>query len=268
MPVIRGTDGTPVSVPTSYEDEKRGDEAQQDGRQNAGRASLFGDSAGDGSGAASGTASGGSSGDGAGGGAEDKTLPPGQHAGRDAGQAGNKGGLMPADMPTKLAPGKSAARAPGGGAEPKTKIAGPAKRRASASGDADATVQSTTAQAQDDPMGDPVVGWLVVIDGPGKGHHLKLGYGQNSIGRGEGQRVRLDFGDSEISRDNHAMLTYDPRGRAFYIQQGAGTNLTYMNGAPVLSPTQLQPMNRIALGATTLLFVPLCGDAFNWDDAE
>jgi hypothetical protein len=51
---------------------------------------------------------------------------------------------------------------------------------------------------------EPVVGWLVITSGPGRGQSLQLGYGMNSIGRNEAQRVSLDFGDEEISRENHA----------------------------------------------------------------
>lgn len=118
-----------------------------------------------------------------------------------------------------------------------------------------------------DAMADPVVGWLVIIDGPGKGNYLKLGNGQNSIGRGTTERIRLDFGDEQISRANHATLTYDPRGRTFYIQQGHGTNLAYLDDSPVLAPAKLSAGNRITLGETTLLFVPLCGESFSWNDA-
>ncbi|PCJ41855.1 MAG: hypothetical protein COA71_02695 [SAR86 cluster bacterium] len=115
-------------------------------------------------------------------------------------------------------------------------------------------------------MADPVVGWLVVVDGPGKGNYLKLGNGQNSIGRGNSERIKLDFGDDQISRANHAMLTFDPRGGGFYIQQGSGTNLAYLDNSPVLSPTKLSAGSRITLGDTTLMFAPLCGENFSWDE--
>ena len=119
---------------------------------------------------------------------------------------------------------------------------------------------------QVDAMADPVVGWLVIVDGPGKGNYLKLGNGQNSIGRGNTERIKLDFGDELISRSNHAMLTFDPRGGEFYIQQGSGTNLAYLDNSPVLSPAKLSSGNRITLGETTLMFVPLCGENFSWDE--
>lgn len=143
--------------------------------------------------------------------------------------------------------------------EPATVIAG-GRRQAPA-----AEKESNAAQ-QIDAMADPVVGWLVIVDGPGKGNYLKLGNGQNSIGRSPSERISLDFGDELISRSKHALLTFDPRGLAFYIQQGAGTNLAYLDNKPVLAPAELSAGSRITLGETTLMFVPLCGENFSWDE--
>ena len=120
----------------------------------------------------------------------------------------------------------------------------------------------------DDAMADPVVGWLVVLAGPGKGQVRKLGPGTNSLGRGEKARVRLDFGDERISRENHAALTYDPRGRKYYLQHGGGVNLTYLGDQPVLTPTLLEAMQDICIGETTLRFVPFCGPDFDWQDLQ
>lgn len=119
-----------------------------------------------------------------------------------------------------------------------------------------------------DAMADPVVGWLVIIDGPGKGSSLKLGNGQNSMGRGAEERIRIDFGDATISRNSHAIVTFDPRGKRFFIQQGSGSgknqNLAYLNDEPVLVASPLEALSQIILGETTLLFVPLCGKNFTW----
>ncbi len=115
-----------------------------------------------------------------------------------------------------------------------------------------------------DFLDDPVVGWLVIVGGPGKGRSLQLGYGQNSIGRAAGQRVRLDFGDDQISREAHAFVSYDPRGRKFYVANGAGSNLLYIGDGPVLAPTDLAANTELTLGGTTLRFVPLCGNGFDW----
>jgi hypothetical protein len=119
--------------------------------------------------------------------------------------------------------------------------------------------------AEDLPEG-PVVGWLVVVEGPGRGKSVTLGYGMNPIGREAFNRVVLSFGDMEISRTKHATVTYDPRGRKFFIQHGESSNLTYVGESPVLAPMELKSGDVIRLSDTTVLkFIPLCGDDFNWD---
>lgn len=123
-----------------------------------------------------------------------------------------------------------------------------------------------TGTEKEDALNNPVVGWLVIIDGPGKGSSHQLGFGANPIGRAESERVSLDFGDSEISRHSHALLTYDPRGNTFYLQNGNSLNLTYLNDEPVLSPCILEAHSKIQLGKTTLCFIPLCTQKFNWQE--
>ena len=130
------------------------------------------------------------------------------------------------------------------------------------------TMPAVEASGLGDPMQDPLSGWLVVVRGPGKGRFCRLGYGVNTLGRGENSRVRLDFGDEDISREVHATLTYDPKGRRYYLQHGGGIQLTYLDDEPVLAPTPLDGFRHIVLGRTTLRFVPLCGPEFDWQDLD
>ena len=115
-------------------------------------------------------------------------------------------------------------------------------------------------------IADPVVGWLVVVKGPGRGRALGLGYGFHSIGRDLGQRVRLDFGDQQISRQNHAKLLYDARSRRFFMTPAEGINPVYIHGEALLVPTEIKSGDRLTVGETELLFVPLCGENFDWSD--
>lgn len=110
----------------------------------------------------------------------------------------------------------------------------------------------------------PVVGWLVIVDGPGRGTDHILSFGRNSVGRGRDARLRIDFGDTEISRTDHAVVTYDGKSNRFYLQGGTGTNLTYLDGQPVYEPTALPSGGEFIIGQTTLRFVPLCDESFNW----
>lgn len=150
-----------------------------------------------------------------------------------------------------------------GGDEPKTQIL----RRSTAKDDGDGG--SGSGGGKSGSMDDPVVGWVVVIKGPGQGAGLALGYGMNSIGRSSNERICLDFGDEQISRSQHAVITYDPRGRKYFVQHGGGKNLTYLNGdQPVLTPVELKGGEVIALGDTQLRFVPFCGKDFDWQDQQ
>ena len=164
------------------------------------------------------------------------------------------------DVPTQRMGGK---RAPAsvGGEEERTRLVGGRRRQE------DEERQQERAE-EDHGMDDPVVGWLVIVEGLGKGRAMQLGYGSNSLGRGATDRVKLDFGDDQISRSGHAVVTYDPRGRKFYVQHGGGTNLTYLGDQPVLSPTELPVLSHISIGNTVLRFVPLCGAEFDWQDTE
>jgi hypothetical protein len=145
-------------------------------------------------------------------------------------------------------------------------------RDSDAEGDSDTKIfrPSSKGSANTEGHGDnfvtePVVGWLVIIDGPGKGNYVKLGFGMNAIGRSSESRITIDFGDDQISRDNHASLTYDSKNRKFYIQHGGGANLTYLGDSPVLQPFELKGNEIISIGNTRLYFVPFCGANFNWD---
>jgi FHA domain len=113
---------------------------------------------------------------------------------------------------------------------------------------------------------DPVVGWLVIVSGPGRGNFCRLGYGQNSIGRDVEERVRLDFGDDGVSRKKHCFVIYEPRARQYSLRPGDGANLTYLNGTMLSQARQIKSGDLIEIGNTTLRFVPLCGPDFEWHE--
>ena len=113
---------------------------------------------------------------------------------------------------------------------------------------------------------DPVVGWLVVVEGPGRGAALPIGYGNNKVGRSATEDIILDFGDPQISRENHAVITYDGKHRRFYIQQGAGRNLTHVNDELVMVPVEMKGGETVSMGETKVRFVPFCGAEFDWYD--
>jgi len=116
---------------------------------------------------------------------------------------------------------------------------------------------------------DPVVGWLVVLDGPGKGNFRPIFKGSNTIGRSGNQRVPIDFGDDAISGEKQAFLTYDERKRSYQLVPNLERpNLVYHNDAALTSNVDLKPHDKVMLGRTTLLFVPLCGPDFDWGELK
>jgi hypothetical protein len=112
------------------------------------------------------------------------------------------------------------------------------------------------------------VGWIVVVDGPGRGASFTLFNGVSAIGRGDDQPVKLDFGDTSISRTNHAVVAYDNEQRKFFLGHGGKANIVRLNGKPVLSTEELGHNDIIRIGETTLRFLALCGADFDWTDGE
>ena len=70
--------------------------------------------------------------------------------------------------------------------EPTRRVARPAsKSRVDRSAEEPAAATPAAALTHD-PLANPVVGWLAIVAGPGRGEILPLGYGVNDIGRGAG----------------------------------------------------------------------------------
>ena len=115
---------------------------------------------------------------------------------------------------------------------------------------------------------DPVVGWLVCIEGPEKGTDYHLWAKINKIGRGESMDVCIRA-DRTISKENHAKLAYDPKHNTFQLIPGDSVNNIYLNEEPVYIPAKLKAYDQIELGESKFLFVPFCGDQFRWNtDSE
>lgn len=112
---------------------------------------------------------------------------------------------------------------------------------------------------------DPVVGWLVVVGGPGIGQYRPIFEGNNSIGRGAGNRIPIDFGDDAISSEEQAYIRYDSAERSFlFVPNLAKTNVVSLNEKRPTGAVELTQMDVITMGRTQLVFVPFCGPDFDW----
>ena len=111
----------------------------------------------------------------------------------------------------------------------------------------------------------PVVGWLVCVQGKNIGKSFQIYTGYNQIGRETGQIIIPD--ETQISRSNHMVITYDPRGRAFYIGTGDGRNIIYVNGKPLYggSGAELHNYDVIDTGGVLFRFIGFCGEQFSWE---
>jgi len=131
----------------------------------------------------------------------------------------------------------------------------------------DTDIQKTVGFYEEDMGLEPVVGWLVCIEGNLIGKDFRLTSGRNFIGRGSDMDVVLE-GDPSVSRTAHAIVVYEPKENVYLIQPGASKELSYLNDSVVLESKVIAPNDVITVGATKLLFVPCCSKAFNWTDGK
>ena len=114
---------------------------------------------------------------------------------------------------------------------------------------------------------DPVVGFLIVVGGPGLGSYRPIFEGNNTVGRSKENRIPLDFGDDAISNEAQAYLRYDSSDRSFlFVPNLAKTNVVSVNDKRPAGPVPLQPMDVITFGRTQVAFLPFCGSEFDWSE--
>lgn len=111
----------------------------------------------------------------------------------------------------------------------------------------------------------PCVGWLVALGGAHIGTDYRLKVGKNFIGRNSDMDISLQ-GDKSVSRDRHAIVVYEPKTHMYLVQPGESSSLVYRNNEVVLNAVKLEAYDTITVGDINLLFIPLCGERFNWTD--
>ena len=114
---------------------------------------------------------------------------------------------------------------------------------------------------------DPVVGWLVSVEGPDKGRDYRIRTERNFIGRKDNNDIVIK-GDDSISREKHAIISFNPRKRSFRLAPGDSRGLIYHNDEEVLTPLELHAYDVLEIGKTKLMFIPFCGEKFSWDSQK
>lgn len=112
-----------------------------------------------------------------------------------------------------------------------------------------------------------ITGWLVCIKGELEGTVYELKSGKNTIGGTTDQDVVL-AADAQVARGCQMVITYNPGTRSFAASAGTSRELSYVNGQVVLFNLEMHNRDLLQVGGETLLFIPLCGEDFAWDEAE
>jgi hypothetical protein len=109
----------------------------------------------------------------------------------------------------------------------------------------------------------PVVGWLVCMNGDEKGRDFRLVRGFNHIGRNRDMDVSIGY-DRLITRDTHCSVVYDDKSNMAHLVPGKGT-LTYISGDIVSQPVVLKDGDEIEIGNTKLVYISFCRGDRKWE---
>ena len=107
--------------------------------------------------------------------------------------------------------------------------------------------------------------FMVCIEGDNAGDSFTVAEGRNYIASGKDADIKLDK-DSTVSAECHAVVTYNPAENKFTLSAGTGRGITYLNGGQVDVSSELKADDRIKVGKSELLFIPVCSDKFKWED--
>jgi hypothetical protein len=177
-------------------------------------------------------------------------------------------GLKPPGVGKTQAAAPSQTSGSGGSTEPAFPLGGgdAARRGSSANRSGGANVTVGVFQRKAGGV-DPVTGWIACVEGVNKGRDYRLHSDRNMIGRAPNMDVCIE-GDETISREEHCQIAFSPRSRIFTLIPGTGRNLIYLNGEDVFEARPLKAYDKIDLGESSFLFIPLCGDQFMWPSAD
>lgn len=109
-------------------------------------------------------------------------------------------------------------------------------------------------------------GWLVELEGAGKGRSHLIAEGYNTIGSDPMADIFLP--DDPQLPPRAAVLGYDDRFGLFSFGPCGGRMPVRVNDRMILDAAVLQPYDILEVGTTRLLFHPLCGSHFRWQTEE
>ena len=113
---------------------------------------------------------------------------------------------------------------------------------------------------------EPVVGWLVAIEGPARGRDFRLKPGRNIIGRSMESDVCIESDD--LLSGEHAIIYYYGEINGFFVEDKQSKHGTYLlpNKELVIERRPLKDGDKVKVGKTILLIKTLCNEAFKWEE--
>jgi hypothetical protein len=115
------------------------------------------------------------------------------------------------------------------------------------------------------PVDRYVCGWLVCIEGVNKGRSYPIHPGKNFVGAGDDMDIQI-LGDDKVDMHRHAALVFDNRTLRATLLPGESVGLVYLENAALYAPKVLEPYARIEVGVSRFMFVPFCGDSYQWGE--
>lgn len=110
------------------------------------------------------------------------------------------------------------------------------------------------------PAQAPTVGWLVCTQPPRQGMDFRLRPGRNLLGSGPEAQILIPW----LTDGGEAVICYDEELKLFSFGPRSGTPPVQVNGKTIQDAVILHSGDRLTVGGTALLFVPLCGKDFHW----
>lgn len=109
---------------------------------------------------------------------------------------------------------------------------------------------------------DPVVGWLVCVDGPEKGRDYRIHSGRNFIGRDYSNDISLPD-DKTINRKDAGYIIYEPHKNIFLAVNGESASIS-VNGALANNPVVITEDDNISIGIYKFALVAYCKGDKKW----
>lgn len=125
----------------------------------------------------------------------------------------------------------------------------------------------TVAPQTSKPAKTKPVAFLVCTAGNNLGDFYTVADGRNYIASGKDADIRLDK-DTSVSAECHAVVTYNASNNKFTLSAGTGRGITYLNGEQIDVSSDLNADDKIKVGSSELLFIPVCSDNFKWDTQD